>query len=274
MRGHEMSISVTIGAGTQNINITGTAGDTTIYTDFGGADTYTVLNLVGDVKIIDNDSSIINLPPGLSITDALFLSDGVQFTINGFKLTMVGEVDDFSFVFGGTPLDPAAGLPKALVDTAEAFGTTLPEPGDPPSSGTTFGEISEEGGITPVTPSTDPIPINLADVVGDSLTAEAGVAEIFQLDFSIVDGVANSADVFVEITGFDVTEDVLRFNDTEITPATQSEFLDAAIIASNGFDDHTTISFYAPTPAMGSQIILSGIQDATLGGVNAFFEVV
>lgn len=111
---------------------------------------------------------------------------------------------------------------------------------------------------------------------GDTVTAEAGVAEAFLLDFSISGGMASSANVLVTIDGFDTSEDILRFDDSAAIPATEAEFLDAAMVVANDFYHLTTISFYANSPDTGSEITLAGIADATLGidGGNAFFEVV
>jgi len=67
---------------------------------------------------------------------------------------------------------------------------------------------------------------------------------------------------------------VLRFDDAGDTPATVDEFLDAATVASDGFADETTISFFASAPATGSAITLVGITDATLGGATPFVEIV
>lgn len=131
--------------GTSNINIDGA---TSGFTDFGGQDTYTVLNsFSGDVTIADNNPSIINLPQGLAITSALFLADGVQFTINGNTLTFLGDPASFEFKFGGTPLDPTAGTSQTFDQTADAFGTSIPSGGTGPNSATITGAVQADGSI-------------------------------------------------------------------------------------------------------------------------------
>ena len=134
-----------LGSGSDNVNIDGA---TSSFIDFGGVDTYTLLNsLSGDVTITDNQVSTINLPTGLTIGDALFLSDGVQFGVNGHTVTLLGNPSLFSFIFGGTPLDPTAGTPQTFAETATAFGTTIPAAGAAPNSGTNTGTVNADGTI-------------------------------------------------------------------------------------------------------------------------------
>lgn len=134
-----------LGSGNDNINIDGA---TSSFVDFGGADTYTILSsLSGDVTITDNQASTINLPAGLTISDALFLADGVQFTINGNTVTLLGDPALYTFVFGGTPLDPTVGTPLSFEDTAVAFGTTVPAPGEAPNAATSTGDVNDDGSV-------------------------------------------------------------------------------------------------------------------------------
>jgi hypothetical protein len=113
-----------------NINVGGSAGDNTFITDFGGNDTYTILaGLAGNVTITDNDASTINMPTGLTIDAISFAAAGVQFTVNGFTVTILGDPANFNFVFGGTPLDPTAGTPRTYDEMAASFGTTVPATG-------------------------------------------------------------------------------------------------------------------------------------------------
>jgi len=135
----------TLGAGDSNINIDGGVSE---LIDFGGNDTYTILgSLSGDVEIVDNQISTINLPEGLTISDAAFLSDGVRFTVNGNLLTLLGEPSLFSFVFGGTPLDPTAGTSQTFAETASAFGTTVPAPGAAINIATITGDVNADGSV-------------------------------------------------------------------------------------------------------------------------------
>ncbi|MGC1504303.1 MAG: M10 family metallopeptidase C-terminal domain-containing protein [Sulfitobacter sp.] len=131
-------------SGNSNINID---GNVTPFVDFGGTDTYTILNsLNANVTITDNNVSIINLPNGLDITAALFLSDGLQITVNGFTVTFLGNPALFTYKFGGTPLDANAGTALTFDETAAAFGTTVPTDGTQ-STATTIGAINEDGTI-------------------------------------------------------------------------------------------------------------------------------
>lgn len=132
-------------SGQSNINID---GGTTQFTDFGGADTYTILpSLSANVEIIDNNPSTILLPANLDVTETKFLSNGVIFTINGFTVTLLGTPADFSFIFGGTPLDANAGTSQTFEQTAVSFGTTVPAPGAPINTGTTTGPINIDGSV-------------------------------------------------------------------------------------------------------------------------------
>ncbi|MGC1496407.1 MAG: hypothetical protein WA790_11415, partial [Sulfitobacter sp.] len=131
-------------SGSSNINID---GNVTSLVDFGGIDTYTILNsLSANVTITDNNASIINLPNGLNITSALFLSDGLRITVNGFTVTFLGDPALFSYKFGGTPLDANAGTALTFDETAAAFGTTVPSDGTQ-STATTTGPINEDGTV-------------------------------------------------------------------------------------------------------------------------------
>ena len=132
-------------SGNSNINIDGSV---TSYVDFGGVDTYTILNsLSADVTITDNNPSIVNLPAGLNITTVLFLSDGVQFMVNGHTVTFLGYPADFTYIFAGTPLDTAAGTPRNYSDTAGAFGTVVPAFGDDPTVAVNSGPINLDGTV-------------------------------------------------------------------------------------------------------------------------------
>ncbi|SHH76369.1 beta strand repeat-containing protein [Marivita hallyeonensis] len=134
-----------LGSSNDNINIDGSI---TEFTDFGGTDTYTILpTLSGDVTITDVQKSRILLPEGMSITDAWFLSDGVQFEVNGFVVTFIGTPQLSQFVFGGTPLDANAGTALNFDDTAAAFGTSVPAQGEPPNEATQTGEINADGSV-------------------------------------------------------------------------------------------------------------------------------
>jgi hypothetical protein len=114
--------------------------------DFGGQDTYTLLpNVRQDVWIVDNQASLINLPEGLDITAARFLSDGLELTINDHRVTLLGDPAANTYVMGGTPVDLAAGEPLDYDALAEAFGTSIPDPGSAPNLATNTGLVQGDG---------------------------------------------------------------------------------------------------------------------------------
>src|SRR6056297_1047120 len=197
----------TLGAGDSNINIDGGVSE---LIDFGGNDTYTILgSLRGDVEIVDNQTSTINLPEGLTISDAAFLSDGVRFTVNGNLLTLLGEPSLFSFVFGGTPLDPTAGTSQTFAETASAFGTTVPAPGAAINTATITGDVNADGSVgdgtvPPAEPeesftlTADAASVDEGEVAGFTLTT-TNVDEGTELGYTL-SGV-DAADVTGDLTG-------------------------------------------------------------------------
>lgn len=120
--------------------------------------------------------------------------------------------------------------------------------------------------------------IDLSEDADGVVDAVAGTAEVFLLDFDSTDGtIAVSDDAVVTINGFDPAEDILRFDDAQATPISEADFLNAALVAENGFAGTTTINFSDPdgTDAVPPAVItLAGIVDDTLGGATPFFEVV
>jgi hypothetical protein len=114
--------------------------------DFGGQDTYTLLpHLRQDVQIVDNQAGIINLPAGLVITGARFLSDGLELTINDHRVTLLGDPAANTYVMGGTPVDLAAGEALDYDALAEVFGTRIPDPGSAPNLATNTGVVQGDG---------------------------------------------------------------------------------------------------------------------------------
>lgn len=207
-----------LGSGNDNINIDGA---TSSFVDFGGADTYTILSSIsGDVTITDNQASTINLPDGLTVSNALFLADGVQFTIGGNTVTLLGNPSLFTFVFGGTPLDASAGTPLSFDDTAAAFGTTVPAAGAGPNAATNVGDINDDGtvagGAAPITfdlsgPSTS----GEAEAATYTVTASAPVTEETEVTFQLVAGDQAAADQGT--------------NDTNLNDFTQGSFTETTV---------------------------------------------
>jgi len=136
-----------LGSSPDNIMISGIAGHLVEVLDFGGLDTYTLLPTpAGPVRITDNQASNIILPAGLTISAAQFISTGVQFTVNGHNVTLLGKPAAFTFVFAGSPLDPQAGVPRTLAETAALFGVyQVPVTGQPPAVAPMTGTIQPDG---------------------------------------------------------------------------------------------------------------------------------
>lgn len=168
--------TVSQGPEANNVNVDGSVD----INDFGGVDTYTILaGLSDNVTITDNSGATINLPDGLSVSNVSFLSNGLQFDVNGFTVTFVGAPETFNYVFGGTPLDPTAGTPLTFSETATAFGTTVPAEGEPANTGND-GTINEDGTVSApagaVTVTGTPNPVDEGSTVTFSVDAGTALA--------------------------------------------------------------------------------------------------
>lgn len=206
------------------------------------------------------------------------------------------DVGDLAVTGEGVTFDAATGLITFAAGTTTATVTQLfvtdevtPEDGEAVtltlSAPTNGAAVSATAGTSTVA-ITDVPPegnvIQLSDVQ-PAVTAVDGTAEIFVLDFTsgTAAAPATSADAVVTITGFNPAEDILRFDDS-VTPAlSAANFLDVstggALVVADQFTRETTISFFDPddTDAIAAaQITLVGIVDATLGGADAFYQVV
>ncbi|MBK5969232.1 MULTISPECIES: hypothetical protein [Thiorhodovibrio] len=117
--------------------------------DFGGQDTYTLATtFIGNVRLVDNQASVINLPAGLVITDARFLADGLELSLPGGTLRLLGAPEASRYVFGGDPDDPAAGTALSFTELAHALGTTVPAPGrNEPHQASISGTVQADGTI-------------------------------------------------------------------------------------------------------------------------------
>ena len=266
-------------------------GSTVIVIDGDYAGTYDTENEIKDLQdLIDGVGGDTDAPTLVSVSP---LDDAIDVAVDAdIVLTFSEDVVAGTGAFRITNLTDDTAAPITITAATATFDgatVTLNPPTDlvagdeysvsmlatpvADAAGNNFAGIAA-GSITFATAGAGETIINLADFAGGAYTADDEIAEVFQLDFSIVDGVANSADVVVEIIGFDATADVLRFDDAGDTPATVDEFLDAAVVASDGFAGETTVSFFASAPAEGSSITLVGITDATLGGATPFVEII
>ena len=189
-----------LGSDRNNINIDG--ADTS-FIDFGGNDTYTIIpSLFADVTITDNQASRIILPAGMDVSAANFSSNGVQFVVNGFTVTFIGNPALFSFVFGGTPIDPSVGTAKTFAQTAAAFGTTVPAPGAGTNAATQTGPIGLAGNV-----GQGPVLTTSASSVneGGSVTLSiSGAAANSVFDYTIT-GI-EASDISLPLTGVFTTD--------------------------------------------------------------------
>ena len=208
------------------------------------------------------------------------------------------DVDALAVTPGaGVTFDPAtkivtlaAGTTTATVTQKIATDAITPEPGETvtlalssPTNGAVVGGTAPSViTITDVPPDNE----NVVELAGKTaVTAEAGVAEVFLLNFDSTSGKSLSGEAVVTITGFDSAQDILRFNDAKIPPISAADFLNPAtggalIAVTGGFGDPvaTNISFFDDPAdlAPGAVITLLGISDASLGslGGDPFFQVV
>ncbi len=178
--------TISQGPEANNVNVT---GDVNI-NDFGGVDTYTILaGLSDDVTITDNSGATINLPTGLSVSNVSFLSNGLQFVVNGHTVTFLGAPENFNYVFGGTPLDPTAGTTLTFDETAAAFGTTVPADGEPANTGND-GTIQDDGSVAvagDITVTASPSTINETDTTTTTITVDASGTSATEGDAVTID---------------------------------------------------------------------------------------
>jgi hypothetical protein len=123
-----------------NTSLTLTGADGRIL-DFGGTDSYSIApRLSGSVTLVDNQSSHVILPAGLVVNAARFHSDGVEFTILGETLTLLGHPERHLYVLG-----EESNTPISFAELAEQFGTSVPEPGAEANSASHGGFVQGNG---------------------------------------------------------------------------------------------------------------------------------
>ncbi|WPL11491.1 FG-GAP-like repeat-containing protein [Thiorhodovibrio litoralis] len=154
--------------------------------DFGGQDTYTLAEaFIGDVRLVDNQASIVNLPEGLIITGARLLADGLELSLPGGTLTLLGAPEAHSYVFGGDPDDPEAGTLLTYTELAHVLDTTVPAPGSTePHQANVSGAVQADGTIAGGPGRIrylDDGDTSLVIDSGDSLIIDFGGADSYQL---------------------------------------------------------------------------------------------
>nr|WP_242469407.1 CARDB domain-containing protein [Rhabdochromatium marinum] len=113
------------------------------YLDYGGLDRYEFANIeanCGGIWLIDHQASTLVWPAGLTISAAVFASDGAEFSINGCPVRILGTPALFEFEFAGVET-------RGYQATARLFGASIPAPGAAPVSGSMFGTIQADGNL-------------------------------------------------------------------------------------------------------------------------------
>ena len=235
----------TLGRENNNVNIDG--GETS-FIDFGGVDTYTILpSLFANVTITDNQESKINLPAGIDISAARFASNGVEFTVNGFTVTFIGNPSLFSFVFGGTPINPTLGTPKSFAETAAAFGTTVPNAEGPLNSATITGPVNEQGTVG--TPDTAPV-ISIAPTAAAFNEGETAT-------FTVTTNAAAGSEVSYNLSGVSAADVVGGLTGTASVAADGTATISVALVADELTEGNETLTVSVNNGAASASITVN-----------------
>jgi hypothetical protein len=237
------------------------------YRGLSGNDTYNVnTNLTDDLIIRDGDGSDTVVLGEAAIEATRFFTGGVEFTYEtGGKLTVLGDMDSFSFVFGGgtDPFEPATGgTPNSFQETTEAFGLDFAQLGSSPTEGD-GGVIRADGSVSG---SSDVIMMD-----GETYTATEDV-DIFVYGFGVFSGGGYGEDDVmagltgsVAIDGFDPDQDIIRFAIEGDAP-TNAEFeAGGYMVMPNAFEGETYVSLEpyrgesGEIAAVASDIMLLGV---------------
>lgn len=231
-----------------------------------GDDTYVFASSlveVGSPVVIDDTegSNTLQFLDGLTIESSIIYNDALQLTLSNGGVVRILSASLFDYNVGGNVLTGDAGTDKSFAEfVTQNLAATVPAEGDSPSTGGSVTIGNSGGGDT----------VNMAS--GNTYIAVNGNAEIFTYDIDSSSGRAVQADGEVEIQGFNVSEDMLRFVDTgngAITTANFETFTGVAV-NENPFDDYTSI-YFDPVGTAPGGIIIHGVQD--LGLDTIAFEV-
>ncbi|KFB67148.1 hypothetical protein [Candidatus Accumulibacter vicinus] len=271
--------TVTVNGGVAILDVTPTADLAT-----EGAETLTmsITGTTATSSVVINDTSINPTPPTYTLTSsAPNVNEGATVRFN-LATTNVADGTVLNYVLSGTGIT-VADTTVALAGTVTVNGGAAILDVTPTADLTTEGAETLTMSITGTT-ATSSVSINdtsltpslfvNVDLGTGSVTAAAGVAEAFVYDFSIVAGRATKAgDGEVTITGFDVTQDKLVFNDVGTgTVLTEAQFMALAgvSIAENPFalppPGNTTI-YFDPLAGVLGGVTLAGIADAALATI-------
>lgn len=207
---------------------------------------------------------------GASVTFNLATTGLAAGTVLNYALSGTGiTVADTTVPLTGTLTVDATGA-ASLTVTPTADLTTE---GTEPLTMSVTGAVAATSNVTINDTSLTPGSFTVVDLSTGTVAATAA-AEAFTYDFSMVGGRATKAgDGEVTITGFDVTQDKLVFNDVGTgTVLTEAQFMALAgvSIAENPFalppPGNTTI-YFDPLAGVLGGVTLAGITDAALATI-------
>lgn len=297
-----------LGSGADNLVID---GGVLQYNDLGGNDRYTLSpelansGIAGPVVVNDTSGGIINLPVGLVIDTVTFSSTGVQITLGGINVQLVGTTN-YSVNVAGDPLNSAAGNLLTLQEFAASLGSEVPASGNsaPVDGGTVLANGTLDQGGDPVDPTeptnptdptepsdptdptepsdptdpTDPVdPFDLVDLPEgqgalQTVNGVNGTAEDFQLDVVAARGLA--PDTQIDLVDFLAAEDQLTVDLTAATGPTtldQLNGVEGIAVQDDPFNaggPSTLINFGPDADGDVIVLLLVGVADATSVNVN------
>lgn len=270
-----------LGSGADNLVID---GGVLQYNDLGGIDRYTLSpelatsGITGPVVVNDTTGGIINLPVGLEIDSVTFSSTGVQITLGGINVQLVGTTN-FSVNVAGNPLNAAEGTLMTLQEFAESLGSGVPVSGntEPVDGGTVLADGTiDRGGEEPPPPPPPPPAFTVVDLpegadTQQTVTGVEGTAEDFQLDVVAARGQAPNTQI--DLSGFLAVEDQLTLDLPEATGLTTLDQLNGVqgvVVQPNPFLEggSTTVTFGADADGTIIALNLLGVTDATSVNVN------
>jgi len=183
------------------------------YRGLSGNDTYNVNpGLTDELVVRDGDGSDTVVLGEAAIAATRFFTGGVEFTYEtGGKLTVLGDMDAFTFVFGGgtDPFDPVAGgTSNTFQQTVEAFGLDYAELGPAPTQGGS-GVIKNDGSVTGIIQDFTNIDIDTGNVAtSDSVSFDADSGAFKFMDDALIN-------TNVTISNFS-SDDVISISNAEI----------------------------------------------------------
>lgn len=221
------------------------------------------------------------IPTATLTPTAPTVNEGASVTFN-LATTGLAVGTELNYALSGTGITPAdTTTPLTGTLTVDATGAasltvalTADETTETPTETLTMsvtGAVAATSNVTINDTSLTPGSFTVVDLSTGTVAATAA-AEAFTYDFSMVGGRPTKAgDGEVTITGFDVTQDKLVFNDVGTgTVLTEAQFmaLPGVQIAENPFDVPVSTSIYVdPLEGVPGGVTLIGILDAALATI-------